>query len=107
MACRQLHIREITVTWRCGAGRTLAKFDRMISQDCLGVLRGITRTAASVVHENLAAAEGKVREQVPPREREGRFSHGLKLVDALLGVALSDLAKRFVFVSACFHVLGV
>lgn len=35
------------------------------------------------------------------------FSHGLKLVDALLCVALSDLTQRFVFVSACFHVLGV
>lgn len=38
---------------------------------------------------------------------EASFSHGLKLVDALLCVALSDLSQRFVFVSACFHVLGV
>lgn len=38
---------------------------------------------------------------------EALSSHGLKLIDALLRVALSDLAQRFVFVSACFHVLGV
>lgn len=35
------------------------------------------------------------------------FSHTLELVDALLRVALSDLPQSFVFVSACFHVLGV
>lgn len=35
------------------------------------------------------------------------LSHGLKLVDPLLGVALSDLSQRFVFVSAGFYVLGM
>lgn len=34
-------------------------------------------------------------------------SHGLKLVDPLLGVALADLAQRFVLVSAGSDVLGV
>lgn len=34
-------------------------------------------------------------------------SHGLKLVDTLLGVALADLAQGFVLVSACPNVLGV
>lgn len=34
-------------------------------------------------------------------------SHGLKLINALLGVALADLAQRFVLVSACPDVLGV
>lgn len=34
-------------------------------------------------------------------------SHGLKLVNALLGVALADLAQGFVLVSSRPHVLGV
>lgn len=33
--------------------------------------------------------------------------HGLKLIDALLGVALADLAQGFVLVSSRLHVLGV
>lgn len=40
-------------------------------------------------------------------ERDGSLSHGLELVDPLLGVALPDLPQRFVFVSARFDVLGV
>lgn len=35
------------------------------------------------------------------------LSHGLELVDPLLGVALSDLSQRFVFVPPGFYVLGV
>lgn len=42
-----------------------------------------------------------------PLSETGRPSHGLKLVNPLLGVALSDLPQRFVFVSARFDVLGV
>lgn len=34
-------------------------------------------------------------------------SHGLELVDALLGVALADLPQGFVFVSSRLDVLGV
>lgn len=34
-------------------------------------------------------------------------SHGLKLINALLGVALADLAQGFVLVSARPDVLGV
>lgn len=37
--CRQLHMREISIRVEMW-GRTLAVFDKMISQDCLGVLRG-------------------------------------------------------------------
>ena len=48
-----------------------------------------------------------------PRGKQGRggtwvpVSHGLKFIDALLRVALSDLAQRFVFISARFHILGM
>lgn len=34
-------------------------------------------------------------------------SHGLELIDALLGVALADLAQGFVLVSACSDILSV
>lgn len=34
-------------------------------------------------------------------------SHGLKLINTLLGVALADLAQGFVLVSACPDVLGM
>lgn len=37
----------------------------------------------------------------------GGASHGLELVDALLGVALPDLPQRLVLVPARLHVLGV
>ena len=47
---------EISRTFRVDMwGKTLAVFNEMISHDFLGALRGswwITRTAASVVHEN-------------------------------------------------------
>lgn len=33
--------------------------------------------------------------------------HGLKLINALFGVALADLAEGLVFVAARLHVLGV
>lgn len=33
--------------------------------------------------------------------------HGLKLIDALLGVALANLTQGFVLVSSCLDVLGV
>lgn len=33
--------------------------------------------------------------------------HGLKLIDALLGVALADLTQGFVLVSSCLDVLGM
>jgi len=37
VACRQFHIREISESFRVEMwDRTLAKFDKMISQDCLG-----------------------------------------------------------------------
>lgn len=49
------------------------------------------------------AAASVVREQ----PTTAKASHALKLIDALLRVALSDLPQRFVFVSACLHVLGV
>lgn len=46
-----------------------------------------------------------------PRSRAGSVgggaSHGLELVDALLGVALSDLPQGLVLVPARLHVLGV
>lgn len=111
--CRQLHIREISESfWVEMRDRTLAKFDKMISQDCLGWdlqgcwggRNGIMRMAASVVREKRAATEGKVQEHDC---EPVLFSHGLKLIDALLCVALPNLTQRFVFVSACFHILGV
>ncbi|TNN47794.1 hypothetical protein EYF80_041991 [Liparis tanakae] len=34
-------------------------------------------------------------------------SHGLKLINALLGVAPADLAQRLVFVAARLHILGM
>lgn len=34
-------------------------------------------------------------------------SHGLELIDALLGVALADLPQGFVLVSSCLDVLSV
>lgn len=40
----------------------------------------------------------------PALKLKGRPSHGLKLVNTLLGVALSDLPQRFVLVSASFDV---
>lgn len=39
--------------------------------------------------------------------RGRRASHGLELIDSLLGVPLADLAQRLVFVSAGLDVLGV
>lgn len=39
--------------------------------------------------------------------RGQRSSHGLKLVNSLLGVSLADLAQRLVLISAGLDVLGV
>lgn len=44
------------------------------------------------------------RRRFPPRLSG---SHGLELVDALLGVALTDLTQRLVLVPACPDVLSV
>lgn len=44
-------------------------------------------------------------------ERSGfrgqRSSHGLELIDPLLGVSLADLAQRLVLVAACLDILGM
>lgn len=115
VACRQLHmIRNFQ------SGDEGQDFGKVWQDDfsrspggCWGGLCGITRTAASVVHEKSSSRWGESSgARTPPEGKRGegteaRFSHGLELVDALLRVALSDLAQRFVFVSARFHVLGV
>lgn len=65
----------------------MAVFNTMVSKG-----GGFAKAAASVVRESQTTAE---------------VSHTLELIDALLRVALSDLPQRFVFVSACLHVLSV
>lgn len=39
--------------------------------------------------------------------RGQRSSHGLELIDSLLGVTLADLAQCLVLVTACLDILGM
>lgn len=78
---------ELCFLWRVGSstwsvtfrvemrGRTLAKFDKMISQDRLVGVEGDSVGLRGRQHllsmKNRAAAEGKVREHVPPLRERG------------------------------------
>lgn len=64
----------------------------------------------------MAPAQGELGQSVrvweQGRREEGSLEagcplHGLKLIDALLGVALPNLAQGLVFVSAQSHVLSM
>lgn len=87
---------ELCFLWRVGSstwsvtfrvemrGRTLAKFDKMISQDRLVGVEGDSVGLRGRQHllsmKNRAAAEGKVREHVtPPWGKEGRRDGGAVL----------------------------
>lgn len=94
-------------------GRTLAKSDKTISQDCLGDvegdlvgLQGRRHLLSMKIKQPLSLGAGSPEGQ-RAAGTEALSSHRFKFVDALLRVALSDLPQRFVFVSACFHVLCV